>query len=202
MVTKTLTEITRNKVLPSEEDRQSVKIPAWLVKALSPRKTFRMLVPLDGSEVAEEALKHLIGLDEKFGGKASDIILLRVIEPFAPPFRYPPKMQMDFKEYLEYEKRCAFDICTQYLAKIQKKMDRSGITCRYMIQEGMPAEAISNYALKNGVDLIVISSHGRKGLHRWVFGSIAEKVIRSAACPVFVIRGLNRKSIVLHANVV
>ena len=205
MATRVLTtsKHMRNSMEAIEkEDLSKAQVPSWLIKALSPRKIFKILVPLDGSEFAEDALTHLGNLTEKFGEGSSEIILLRVIEPFAPPYRYPPRMPMDFKEYLQWEKEQAADICVRYLAKIQKRLSKSGLNSRYVVLDGLPIHVISQYARRNDIDLIVMSSHGRTGIKRWIFGSITEKVIHNSVCPVFAVRGLNDRSIILHVNVI
>jgi nucleotide-binding universal stress UspA family protein len=56
------------------------------------------------------------------------------------------------------------------------------------VMMGKPADSLAEYAEKNGVDLIVIATHGRSGVSRWVFGSVADRVMRSACVPVLMVR--------------
>ena len=64
---------------------------------------------------------------------------------------------------------------------------KEGVGTRTIVVDGNPAEEIMNYAERNGIDLIVISSHGRSGASRWLFGSVAEKVSRHSTIPVLLI---------------
>ena len=61
-----------------------------------------------------------------------------------------------------------------------------GVTTKSVTIEGKPAEAIVDYAEKNGIDLIVMSTHGRSGPSRWALGSVADKVIRSSTVAVLI----------------
>jgi nucleotide-binding universal stress UspA family protein len=173
----------------------NAKTPVWLIKADNAKKTLvkkgqkiKMLVPLDGSKLAEEALKHVTELAEQFGLDNVDIILFRVSELFSPPFIYPPEMPISIEEYLEYEKKRTTEICEAYLDKIEKKLAKEGLKTRKAITEGIPADVIINYTGKQDIDLIIMSTHGRTGFSRWAFGSIAEKVLKGASCPVFLVR--------------
>ena len=57
-----------------------------------------------------------------------------------------------------------------------------------MVIKGNVAESIANYAQKNNVDLIIIATHGRSGVSRWVWGSVADRVLRSSCVPIFMVR--------------
>ncbi len=139
----------------------------------------KILVPLDGSGFAEMALRHAKSIAECFG---SEIIMVRVV--VSPFTLVSPEMvlaggeeQMDtIREQAEL-----------YLKGRRGEVCQEGIKCRAMVLEGPVARTIVDFAEREGVDLIVMSTHGRSGLDRWVFGSVAEKVLRAAPCPVFLI---------------
>jgi len=176
------------------------EIPIWMIRASIPKqKAFkkgqkiRMLVPLDGSKLAEGALKYVARLSRQIGEDNTDITLFRTIELFSPPFIYPPEMPINIEEYIEYEKKRTNEICIQYLQKIQKHLEKEGIKSKYAVQDGIPADVIIDYANKNDIDVIVMSTHGRTGLSRWAFGSIAEKVVQSAGSSVFLVRSSEKK---------
>jgi nucleotide-binding universal stress UspA family protein len=78
-----------------------------------------------------------------------------------------------------------------YLIKVQKKLQQAGLKCRHLAQEGFVPDAILEVAEKEAVDLIVMSTHGRSGLGRWVYGSVAAKVLQAAPCPIFLVRAKN-----------
>lgn len=178
----------------------SVKTPIWLIRANVPARSFpgvgkkiRILVPLDGSKLAEGALKHVNTLTTIFGKDTVDTRLIRVIEPFSPPFIYPPEMPMNMGEYMEHERQRASDICIKYLGKVQSKLEIDGVQSAMIAQEGIPADVIIDYASKNDMDLIVMSTHGRTGLSRWALGSIAEKVLQRSTCPVFMVQSKSKR---------
>jgi len=171
------------------------KTPIWLIKPDAAQKTafkssgpIKMLVPLDGSELAEAALTHIKELTNQFGADATETTLIRVLELFFPPYSYPPPTPMTWQQYLEWEKKRCTDICESYLLKVQKDLSKAGIPAHGAVPDGNPADAIIDYANKNGFNMIVMSTHGRTGLGRWALGSIADKVVKSAECSIFLIR--------------
>lgn len=171
------------------------KTPVWLVKAASTHKAayslkrkLKILAPLDGSEVAEAALKYLKVLGKQFPANKQDIILARVCEIFSPPMGYPPPMSMSWEEYLGHEKKRCMSICRDYLSTVKDRLSKAGLKTRTAVPEGDPAETLIDYVNKHSIDLVVLSTHGRTGFSRWAFGSIAEKLLRGANCPVLLVR--------------
>jgi len=72
------------------------------------------------------------------------------------------------------------------LAKIERELVADGVAAKSITLEGKPAETIIDYAAKNDIDLIIMSTHGRSGPSRWAFGSVADRVIRSSIVPVLI----------------
>jgi len=177
----------------AEKVVHAAKVPIWLVKASDNKaaygkKKLSVLVTLDGSKVAESVLPHLKEVHRQLPGNKWDIILMRVCEIFSQPINYPPPMSMNWDEYLKYEKNKCKEICLNYLGEVQDKLDIDRKALRIEVPEGNPAETLISYANKNSVDLIIMSTHGRTGISKWAFGSIAEKVLRGADCPILLIR--------------
>jgi nucleotide-binding universal stress UspA family protein len=79
----------------------------------------------------------------------------------------------------------------EYIINWQKKLQLAKLKCRYLVLEGFVPEAILKAAETEAVDLIVMSTHGRSGLSRWVYGSVAAKVLQAAPCPIFLVRAKN-----------
>lgn len=188
---------TRGSV--AEKVLHSAKIPIWMIKASNAKKSFvkkgqkiKMMVTLDGSKIAEGAVKYAAALAEQFGTDCAEITLFRVSELFSPPFIYPPEMPISIEEYLEYEKKRTSEICSSYLEKIEKKLSKDNLDVKTAIDEGVPADIIVDYAEKNEIDLIVMSTHGRTGFSHWALGSIAEKVLKGAPCTVFLVRSAEK----------
>ena len=134
----------------------------------------RILVPLDGSEMGECSLEHVKAIAK--GCSVSEVDLLFVAEPVSSGL-YQSAAEVK-------EKLVAFG--KDYFAKIEALLIAVGIATRSIILEGKAAETIVDYAVKNDVDLIIISTHGRSGPSRWAFGSVADKVVRSSVFPVLI----------------
>lgn len=144
----------------------------------------RILLPLDGSKLAEAALPHAVHLARQFD---SQLVLLRVVvSPYAivAPDLVLAGTDPDLRELSTHAE--------QYLKGIGAQIAGQGIDVRTVVSEGPVAEAIIDHALALDVDLIVMSTHGRGGVSRWVYGSVAERVLQGAACPVLLIRSVEK----------
>ncbi len=142
-----------------------------------------ILLPLDGSPLAEHALQTATAIAEKFN---SVIFLLRVYEPHYP-ITSVSGAAMD--EIIEKLRAAAYAEADEYLTTISEKLTEQGFNVKTRIFEGSPvAKHILDIAKADGIDLIVMSTHGRGGLDRWVFGSVADRVLRHANVPVLLIR--------------
>lgn len=140
----------------------------------------QILVPLDGSALAEEALVHARYLAERFGSK---IILLRVlVSPYA--IAAP---DLILAGYDAADENFA-QVAQEYLQGVAADLQAAGFQAVVRTCEGPVAEAIIDHASDIGVDMIVMSTHGRGGLSRWVYGSVADRVLQAAPCPVLLVR--------------
>jgi nucleotide-binding universal stress UspA family protein len=144
----------------------------------------RILVPLDGSPLAERALAPVEALAAAFG---SEVILLRATRPAyeiavqLTPIEVPPACNPN--EIGEIEREQTSD----YLESVRDKLEPKGWCVRTMQREGHPADMICAVAAEEHVDLIAITTHGRGGWRRVIFGSVATETIRRASCPVLVV---------------
>ena len=171
------------------------KVPVWLVRAGIPKEIVydkwprrTILVPLDGSELAESVLPHVEALAKQGGAELVDVVLLRVCEPPVISADYPPTMPLSWEEHVGQETAKHKQTCGHYLAKVEKRLTDAGLTVRSEVLVGKPADAIADYASRNPFNLIVMSTHGRSGLSRWAYGSVAEKVLLGVCCPLFLVR--------------
>ena len=138
----------------------------------------RILLPLDGSAMAEQALPHAITQAQCCG---AELILLRVVEPFP----HVPGMSLaDVATIRERTEEWARD----YFKRITAELEGLGIPVQTVVVEGRPGPAITQYAEDNQVDLLVLCSRGRSGLSRWLLGSVADRVVRGATVPVLLVR--------------
>jgi nucleotide-binding universal stress UspA family protein len=140
-----------------------------------------VLVPLDGSQLAEDALEHAVNIVDPNG----KITLISAVDiPEIPVYGYfTTASTADFEA-------ATHDILPQariYLETIAKRLADNHLTISVDAQLGDAADVISETALKYKVDAIVMSTHGRSGLSRWLFGSVTNKVLSSHPCPVYVI---------------
>jgi len=171
------------------------RVPVWLVRTgipeeivydKWPRRT--MLVPLDGSELAESVLPHVEVLAKQRGAELVDVVLLRVCEPLAMPSDYPPTMPLSWEEHVEQETAKRKGMGGQYLAGVEKRLKDVGLRVRSEVLVGQPADEVVDYANRNPFNLITMSTHGRSGLGRWVYGSVAEKVLLGVSSPILLVR--------------
>ncbi len=140
----------------------------------------RILVPLDGSELAEIALPFSQELAEKLD---SEIILLNVRAPGEDPENPEHRVYLStMAETLEQKIRKSGDIPPGQKMKVESHIIGSTSLLTHA------AEEIVDFAEKENVSLIIMATHGRTGVRRWVLGSTAEKVVRVAQCPVFLVR--------------
>ena len=141
-----------------------------------------ILLPTDFSECGNFALSYATSMARKFG---ASIIFLHVIEPIVPSVGYSgmtePLPIADISDQLE-------DSAERELPKFADCEDCAGLEVEEMIVHGEAASEIVRVAKDREVDLIVVSSHGRTGLGRILFGSTAEAVVRHASCPVLVVK--------------
>ena len=147
----------------------------------------RILVPLDGSPVAEAVLPQAEML-----AKCSDaeIVLLSVVVYPSVDY-YIPDPAMAISVHMEQQ-----NASKKYLWHVADELRAQGLHVRTELCEGPVAEAILDYADSTQSDLIAMSTHGRSGFGRFLLGSVAEKVVRSAKVPVLLVRPANRSGMI------
>jgi nucleotide-binding universal stress UspA family protein len=145
----------------------------------------RILAALDGSELAERILPHIEALAEKLG---SAVTLLMVTTPVeravASDAITGTDAFVDVTPLVEEERREA----AKYLEHIADRLRCRGLAVQCARPEGTAAEMILEHARRMDTDLIALTTHGRSGLGRVVFGSVADEVLRKAPCPVLLVR--------------
>jgi len=138
----------------------------------------KVLVPLDGSTLAENTLPFVINLAKE--GCVEEVVILNVVEI--------PIMWSSESFDIFPLKNAQFRRAQKYLAGIETKLSDEGIKIKAEILEGAAAKCIVEYAQSNAVDLIVIGTHGYTGMKELVFGSVALKVLHDAHVPVLLIK--------------
>ena len=168
------------------EGSGAVKQAVHGVESISSDSTYMqirsILLPTDFSECGNYALSYAASLARTFG---ASIICVNVIEPIVPTVGYSgmtePLPIADITEQLE-------DSAERELPKLAECDECAGIDVEELVVHGEAASEIVRVGKERDVDLIVISSHGRTGLGRILFGSTAESVVRHASCPVLVVK--------------
>jgi nucleotide-binding universal stress UspA family protein len=144
----------------------------------------KVLVPLDGSELAECVLPHLEIIAGGCG--VQNVTFLRVVKPFYPIGDYMGDT-ISAVDVVGINKD-AVTAAEDYLKQLTKKVKYPGVKVEWEVEKGNEAENIAEYAKKNEADLIIIATHGRSGVSRWVMGSVADRVLRTACVPVLMVR--------------
>jgi nucleotide-binding universal stress UspA family protein len=138
-----------------------------------------ILVPLDGSELAEHAVEWLKrGLD---GCKFRRVVLLRALEPAELIYSAG-----GVEAYVELQKRALIE-AREYLARMEASLLKHGLRAKAVLVDGVAEEEILNYARRHRVSLIVMSTHGRSGVSRWLTGSVTDRVVTHSPAPVLVV---------------
>lgn len=141
----------------------------------------KIMVPLDGSKLAECALEHVKAIAR--GCSVPEVNLVRVVST-VPPWAGSEYMDARLlSEFLEAQQAGA----REYLKKTAVSLKKGGLAVTTTVLEGNASENLINYAAKSGADLIVMTTHGRSGPARWAFGSVAERVIQHSPVPVLII---------------
>jgi nucleotide-binding universal stress UspA family protein len=147
----------------------------------------KILVPLDGSPLAECVLPHVEAIAKPCGSKVE---LISVVEPVEIPTRGQIAVN---DEDLKKINNAAKKETHKYLDSISERLNRSEIKNSHVILMGKPAESLIEYTANNDVDLLIMATHGRSGLTKFFWGSIAEKVLRSINIPVLLVKANERQ---------
>ena len=144
----------------------------------------KILVPVDGSELAECVLPHIEKIVNDCGVK--EIIFLRVIEPVAAAIAGGDYIiGEDESRTLQNRHESA---ARYYLDQLISSLQYSETALSSEVITGKAAENIADFAAHQEADLVIMATHGRSGVSRWVMGSVAERVIRWSCVPVLIVR--------------
>jgi len=152
-----------------QDERIKAKDEGWGIK--------RILAPVDFSEASLVGLDYAIAIGDRFN---AEVVLVFVVEPL----RYAGDRQLLLADERRFGRR--------ELSRLERRLGERGLMHRTVLQVGTPYQVIVEEAQKCGADLIVMATHGRTGLSHLLLGSVAEKVIRSARCPVLTVPSVKR----------
>jgi nucleotide-binding universal stress UspA family protein len=171
------------------------RVPVWLIRAGIPYEVIHdrypritVLVPLDGSELAEVVFPHLEVLAEQRGIERVDVVLLRVCEPIVIPPGYELDLSDDWAGYVEQRLTKAKETAEEYLTKLAEIFEAIGMRVKTVVKVGQPAVEIVDYANAHPLNLVVMSTHGWSGHSWWPWGSVTGKVLESISSPLLLVR--------------
>jgi len=165
------------------------KVPVWLVRAGIPYELVHdrypritVLVPLDGSELAEAVFPVQRGLERV------DLVLLRVCEPTIIPSGYRADLSEDWASYTEQRLNQDRQEAEKYLDTLAKNYQDAGIRVKTVVKTGQPAAEIISFADAHPLNLVVMATHGWSG-HVWrPWGSVTEMVLEGISSPLLLVR--------------
>jgi nucleotide-binding universal stress UspA family protein len=164
----------------------------------------KILVPLDGSDLAACVLPHVESVAT--GCSVPEVVLLQVVEMAALTAGSTGSDQTDFEygipaDYKEKIDKTRTSAAETYLNKVASQLKEKGVDASPVMlstedisAKGGPAvkaetaELIVHYIEKNDIDLVIIATHGRSGISRWAFGSVADRILRSSCVPILMVR--------------
>jgi nucleotide-binding universal stress UspA family protein len=139
-----------------------------------------ILVPLDGSQMAEVALPHALELARLCNAEVTLLVvippILEIIETDAEPI------------YVDEQVRAREASALRYLNSIRERLAAQAVRVRTAVEIGGVAGEILDFAATQSTDIIVMATHGRSGLKRWLLGSVAEKIVHASRHPVLLVR--------------
>ncbi len=150
----------------------------------------KILVTLDGSDLSEQALSYA----KQIVPSTTELILLTVVDvPDFPIYTvYPMPITTPDPDYSTVLNDMISN-ANEYLDKIANNLRLSGYRVKTVVKCGEPALCILEESKEQGIETIVMSTHGRSGLSKWLFGSVTQKVLSAMPCPVIVVPGVNKK---------
>ena len=158
-----------------------IRAPADNAALQKRRLVKKILVPLDGSSVGEEAIPYAEALAQALG---AELVLLQVLKPEV----LAGEAAMYASALYQEEKERKMAAAMAYLDSVGKAFKEKGLSISIMVESGAPADKIIDYSEVNAIDLIAMSTHGRSGIGRWVFGSVTDKVLHAGDTPLLTIR--------------
>ena len=177
---------------------RATKVPVWLIHAgeenvLSYNKwpELNLLVPLDGTEVAEVIFDHVDTLALQHGITIKVVLLRACDTPVAPSY-YSPELTgvpLNWGDFMEKEISRCKHAAEEYLSRIADRFRKKGISrIETVIPVGKAADVIINYANKNPFTVILMTTHGRSGFRRFVYGSVAESTLMAVSNPMLLVK--------------
>jgi nucleotide-binding universal stress UspA family protein len=148
----------------------------------------KILLATDGTEFSEAATQSIVGTIDP---KNSEVLVLEAVEPLS--YSTPPQMAPGYAPELAQKREEQKKEAKASVAATADILQAAGFQVNTRVVEGDPRNAILDVAEESKTDLIVLGSHGRRGIQKFLIGSVAESVARHARCSVLIVRGDGRR---------
>ncbi len=138
----------------------------------------RILFPVDLTENSEKLVQYVKTMAGKFDAEVHVLFVVRIFQYFTDIYVAPPSISIFENELVEGARRKMDEFVLSNFSGLPR--------CRGEVVLGDPSDAIINYIGEHAIDLVIMGTHGRKGLDRVLFGSVAERVVKTSKVPVLV----------------
>ncbi len=161
-----------------EKAVSSLPVPIMLVRPVY----HKIVVPLDGSTWSERAIPQAAEIAREHD---AELVLIHVYQ--SPVSEYTPQIALAGQQQMAEQ---TYEQMHEHLLALRNMLRHQGVRAReYLIRSNNPAQAICDFVeSEEGVSMVVMTTHGRTGLTRWLFGSVAQSVIKKVRCPVTLVR--------------
>jgi nucleotide-binding universal stress UspA family protein len=139
----------------------------------------RILIPTDGSECADSAVEHALDIAAQYDAELHvlSVVDSRDVSHSAPAIS-PEQVQQTLRDRAE-----------SVVESVAERAEAAGVTVVTAVEPGIPDDVVVEYAADEDCDLIVMGTHGRTGLERYLLGSVTERTVRRSSVPVLTVRG-------------
>jgi nucleotide-binding universal stress UspA family protein len=142
-----------------------------------------IMVPLDGSKLAECVIPHAQAIAK--GCSIVTVTFIRVVEPLHLRGGAESRLSAGVRKMLEEDN---MKVAKEYLDQWRQQFQSEGIDAQSEVPLGNVVDTLVDFGKKKEVDLLILATHGRSGISRWAWGSIADRLLRSACMPVMMVR--------------
>jgi nucleotide-binding universal stress UspA family protein len=144
----------------------------------------KILVPMDGSKLAECVLAHVEALAK--GCQAAEVEFVQVYAPFQiPPGLEPIPLKPEEIARISAQGKT---IAEEYIQGVVERFEAGPAKVKGMVLSGPVTDTLSDHIAKNDIELVVMATHGSSGVSRWVWGSVADRLLRCSCAPLMMVR--------------
>jgi nucleotide-binding universal stress UspA family protein len=143
------------------------------------KEFYRILYPVDLSEPSAKIVPYVQSVAQKFGSQIHILFAARVFDHFTSMYVPLPSISKFEKELIEGSEKRLYEFVDEHFSEFPQT--------KTAVVAGDASEEIINYIQENKIDLVIMATHGRKGMDKIIFGSVAERVVKTSPVPVMVV---------------